>query len=101
MVLPLIILLLPLIGVTTAAIIDATRKGIPSEGSVFRIEGQGPQVWIVIDGEIRPIDTSALELLGFNIDSSGIGVISQEKANQLPIGSPVTVELVHAMMISQ
>lgn len=100
MVLPLLILLLPLIGVTTAAIIDATRKGIPSEGSIFTIEGQGSQVWIVIDGERRIIDTSALELLGFDIGTTRINVIEENKADQLPIGAPVTVELIHAMMAS-
>lgn len=97
---PVILAFLPIIGVATAAAFEAVRKGIPSEGSVFTIEGQGSQAWIIIDGERREIDTRALELLGFDIGTSRIKVLDEDKLDQLPIGMPVTVELIQAMRIS-
>lgn len=99
MVFPVILAFVPLLGVASVAAIEAIKKGQPTEGSVFRIASQGDQVWIIINGERRPIHTDALEELGFNVNSDAIRAINEDKLEGIPIGMPVTIQLVHAMRL--
>lgn len=89
---------LPLFGAATAAAVSALSKGVPGQGAVFTIQGQGDQAYISIDGERRPINTDALERLGFDVSTEGLPVIPPGKAGKLILGAPLTVEIIEAMI---
>lgn len=89
---------LPLFGLASAAAVTALREGVPGQGAVFTIEGQGDQAYISIDGERRPINTAALERLGFDVSTENLPVISFGKAGRLTLGTPLTVEIIESMI---